>query len=118
MSSTLMLPERMGTNPLMARKRVVLPAPLGPRIATFSPRSRESETPFNTGGEFFERTTTRSWISRTGTVISPGNAGIQFRCSKHFQLFTNFSDQLVLIVAGPHKALPAQDCQYLIVPPL
>src|SRR5262249_7946902 len=118
MSSTVMLPEWMGTKPLMARKRVVLPAPLGPRMATFSPRSRESEMPFKTGGEFFERTTTRSWIFRTGTVHSPGNAGIHFRCSKHLQLFGDFPDQIVLVVADPDKILAAQDGQDLVIPSL
>src|SRR5215472_1653453 len=115
--STLMLPDWMGTKPLIARKRVVLPAPLGPRMATFSPRSRQRETPFNTGGEFLERTTTRSWMFSNGNTRSPGNAGIENPISKHFQLFGNPSDRGVFFVIGPHKTLAAQDLQDLVVLP-
>src|SRR5262249_26323145 len=114
--STLMVPEWMATKPLMARKRVVLPAPLGPRMATFSPRSTESDTSFKTGGVFLERTTVKSVMCSTGNVHSPCNAGIEFTISKHFQFFRNLSDRAVPFVVRANKALAAQNLQDLIVP--
>src|SRR5262249_36832625 len=114
--STLMLPDSMGTKPLMARKRVVLPAPLGPTIATFSPRPTESDTPLKTGGVLLERTTVRSVMFSTGNVHSPCNAGIEFTISKHFQFFRNLSDHAVVFIVGADKTPAAQNLQDLIVP--
>src|SRR5215472_3212493 len=114
--STLMPPDWMGTKPLMARKSVVLPAPLGPTMATFSPRSTESDTPLKTGGVLLERTTVRSVMFSTGNVHSPCNAGIEFTISKHFQFFRNLADCAVVFVVGADKALAAQNLQDIIVP--
>src|SRR5260370_22085074 len=115
MPSTVMLPERMGTKPLMVRNRVVLPAPLGPRTATFSPRSTEIDTPFKTGGDFLERTTTRSVIFSTGKAHSPCDAGTRNTVSKHLQFFRHLPEQGVFVIVGANKALAAQDLQDLIV---
>src|SRR5262249_39051835 len=101
----------------MLRKRVVLPAPLGPRIATFSPRSTESETPFNTGGPVRVRTTTRSAMFSTATIISPCDAGIDIAVSKHFQLFCHEPKHSVFLIGGTNEALTAENLEDCVVPP-
>ena len=45
--SSVIFPRRGATSPEMLRSVVVLPAPLLPRIATISPLSTRSPTPFS-----------------------------------------------------------------------
>src|SRR5260370_26391194 len=99
----MMFPDCMGTKPLMARKRVVLPAPLGPRTATFSPRSTERDTPRKTGGALLERTTTRSLMLSTGNVHYTCTAGIAFALSKHFQFVRDLSHSAIPIILVADK---------------
>src|SRR6476646_5796640 len=116
--STEILPERIGRNPLIVRNRVVLPAPLGPRMAIFSPRCTLREIRFSTRGLLWSRRTTRSRISSMGIMEKPGlplNEGYG-RCNlKHLQVLGNQPQNRIFLVAGSNKIRAAENLEDLVV---
>src|SRR5215469_17727259 len=118
--STVMLPDRMGRNPLIARKRLVLPAPLGPTMASFSPRRTLRDISLSTGAALWVRETTRSRISSIGGTT---NQLVSKKAAKpavsvkleQLQFLGNQAQNRIFLIIGPDKILTPENSENVII---